>query len=163
MTPIAAKALVALCICPPAVMTALVATSPPARAHAVKAFRHALRRAPVPASAPAAPAVVSTSPLTGGCENLPRFSSLSVPMEGVNSLTASPLASPLIGASNALPAGLNVSLTSPGGMPSFAPAPPVFNDLLPLSGAPDLGQWLQMMVGFGLLGSTARVRRRSRS
>ena len=166
MTPVAAKALVALCICPPAVMTAMVATSPPARSHMVKAVRHALRRPPPPSPARAAlpaPAVVSSMPANAGCENLPRFASLSVPMEDVTSLPSAALANSAIGAGNAVTPGLNLNLSPPAGTPYFAPTPPTMTDLLPLSGAPDLDQWMQMMVGLGLIGSTVRMRRRSQA
>ncbi|WP_152417430.1 hypothetical protein [Sandarakinorhabdus sp. AAP62] len=144
-------------------MTAMVATSPPARSHAVKAVRHALRRTPPPPPAPAAPGVVSSTPLNGGCENLPRLAALAVPMDDVTSLPAAALANSVLGASNALPPGLSLDLAPLGGLTSFAPAPPAMSDLLPLSGAPDLGQWMQMMIGFGLIGSTVRVRRRSQA
>jgi hypothetical protein len=163
MTPFAAKALVALCLCPPAVMTAMVATSPPARSHAIKAVRHALRQTPPRPRAPAAPAAVASAPLTGGCENLPKLAALAEPFDTMASLPAATLANPAIGASNALPAGLGLNLSEPLGSVSFVPAAPVISNLLPVSGVPDLGQWAQMMVGFGLIASTIRVRRRSQA
>ncbi len=166
MTPIAAKALLALCLCPPTVMTALVATSPPARSHLVKAARHAVRRPPPPAAATPPRAATTPGTAPDGCENLPRFASLSVPLDDPGLLAPPAMGGvpvngggfPALGPVNTPQSALPGA--APPISPLFAPPPSLF-ELAPTAGAPDVDQWLLLMVGFGLVGSTIRVRRQT--
>lgn len=165
MTPVAAKALLALCVCPPAVMTAMVASSPPARHHVAKAVRHALRRPEPPAPA-ARPVQLAAAPCADGPMQVAQGSGLSMPGGvGSDGFTVPPLALP-----GSLAGGLP-GAAGQGPLPAFGspeqsfaglvqpqlslPAPP------PMAAAPEPGQWALLTIGFGAVGTAIRARRLS--
>lgn len=176
MTPAAAKALLALCVCPPAVMTTLVATSPPARQHMAKAVRHALRQAPPALPKPAALAAPAAAPIDAAtrCAEGPPAAGLAVPvaqLDAVNlllsppaggafALAAGPVPGPVPGddaggAAGFLPPARSLTDGLPGGLGQpGAPPPAGF-------GLPEPTQWVLMTLGFGAVGAAVRSRRPS--